>query len=122
MKLFDELVGRTIISAHNNDDVLTLTLEDGTVCELYHERDFCANVAINNINGDFADLVGKPLTVAKEEDVTDELGAPYEYAESYTWTRYTLATADHSVSITWLGESNGYHSEDVYFRVVPASK
>jgi hypothetical protein len=115
---FSDLVGKTLVSAENTDDVLTMRLADGTVCELYHEQDCCENVFIDDVNGNFEDLIGEPLTIATEEE--PELAAKEAGDDSFTWTRFTLGTAHKQVSILWYGVSNGYYSESVYFRVVPA--
>jgi hypothetical protein len=121
MKEFSELVGKVITAIDQSDkDLLRITLADGTVCELYHEQDCCEHVTIDEIKGTLADLIGEPLTVATEESVKGENPPGFEpkkYQDSWTWTTYTLATAKHSVSIRWYGESNGYYSEDVNFRV-----
>lgn len=69
-----------------------------------------------DVNGQLADLVGKPLLVVEEEVNPEGQGPPErEYVDSYTWTFYRLATEKGWVVIRWLGESNGYYSESVSF-------
>lgn len=113
---FSELKGKVLSSIVNDDnDSLTFTTEDGEKFLLYHIQDCCEHVRIEDIEGDFKDLLGSPILIA--EEVSGETG-PYEGSESYLWTFYKLATIQGSVTIRWLGESNGYYSESVDFRRV----
>lgn len=115
---FKDLAGHTIVSIQNTSDELTFTLANGQTCTLYHEQDCCESVSIEDISGDFSLLLHSPLT-AVEEVQSDENppGLTMECQDSFTWTTYTFATENGAVSIRWYGESNGYYSEDVYFRV-----
>ena len=121
---FSDLVGKTIVSFDKSDsDLLAFTLSDGTRCELYHEQDCCESVSIESITGTLDDLIGEPLLIAAECSLPNDDPAGYtppenSYRDSWTWTIYTLATFKHSVTIRWLGESNGWYSESAYFRVL----
>ena len=69
-----------------------------------------------DVVGDLKDLIGNPILLAEEvvggdtpEDINREL------SNNFTWTFYKLSTIMGSVTIRWLGESNGYYSESVHF-------
>lgn len=69
-----------------------------------------------DVVGDLKDLIGNPILLAEEVvggDTPEDVDR--EFSESYTWTFYKLSTIIGSVTIRWLGESNGYYSESVYF-------
>jgi hypothetical protein len=69
-----------------------------------------------DVVGDLKDLIGNPILLAEEVvggDTPEELDN--DPSESYTWTFYKLSTIRGSVTIRWLGESNGYYSESVNF-------
>ena len=71
---------------------------------------------INDVCGDLTDLIGVPLVQAEEatsESPPDDVSAPEYEPESQTWTFYKFATIKGSVTIRWLGQSNGYYSESV---------
>jgi len=92
-------------------DAILFTTEDGTRYMMFHEQDCCEEVIIKDITGDLDRLVGKTLVMA--EVVSNE--AEKTVYGSQTWTFYKFATADGYVTISWLGESNGYYSETVQF-------
>lgn len=112
---FEELLGKTLSKVENIDNKeIIFTLIDGDQYRLYHSQDCCESVYIEDIEGNLEDLVGNPL-LQVEESTNSEDNKPSEYADSWTWTFYKLATIKGYVTIRWLGESNGYYSESVDF-------
>lgn len=108
------LLGKTIvdiIGGKKGDEEITFKTSDNKTYLMYHENDCCENVEIEDVIGDLIDLIGYPITMA--EEVTQE-GEEDDWGTS-TWTFYKLATIKGFVTIRWLGESNGYYSEEVYF-------
>lgn len=112
-----ELLGVTLLSVDNlHDDVLVFTAQDGRQWALQHTQECCESVRIVDVCGDLSDLVETPILVA--EEVSNEGAPPPEYPDSYTWTFYKFGTIKGSVTVRWLGESNGYYSESVDFVVI----
>jgi hypothetical protein len=114
MSEFAELIGQTIeaIQVDDSRERVTLTLVDGREAALYHSQDCCESVRLEEVVGDWADIVGSPILLAEEVSNSDD---PPSGSESHTWTFYKLATVKGHLTMRWLGESNGYYSEDVYF-------
>lgn len=111
-----ELVGKTFVAVDNvSGDKLQFTLKDGSGYVFYHVNDCCEDVRIEDVCGDLNDLEGATLLQAEvEESKKDPPGyEPEPYRDSWTWTFYKFATAKGSVTVRWLGESNGYYSESV---------
>lgn len=122
LERFEDLIGNTLCNLEvledNGDDdgeQLVFTLDNGDKYRLYHSRDCCESVTIEDINGDLNDLIGSPILMAEEvcsqENPTDVV-LKYQ-DDSFTWTFYKLATIKGYVTIRWYGESNGYYSEGV---------
>lgn len=112
-KTFDEVTqtGRTSIEFRNNGS---------TEVVMYHEQECCECVLIEDVTGDLEDLVGTPIVVAEERlsctRVAKCIKCRANYGcegRRYTWTFYELRTIKGSVTIRWLGESNGYYGEEV---------
>lgn len=117
---FSDLIGKVLVEIINNDnESLTFTCEDGTIYNMYHQKDCCETVMIEDINGDLGDLINTPILNAEENVSYKDETKPQkdnEYIdESYTWTFYHIATIKGYVTIRWLGSSNGYYSEGVSF-------
>lgn len=107
------LKGRTLARVegmHRGSDEVRFTTVDGRSYRMLHHQDCCENVEIEDVCGDAEDLVGSPITVAEERTMQ----GPSQY-ESSTWTFYELATNRGSVTLRWLGTSNGYYGEGVSF-------
>jgi hypothetical protein len=111
----EDLLGKIIISIEGNigDDVMTITTSDNNQYRLYHDQDCCENVDIQDIIGDLNDLLNTPILQAEEVTNSDDTFGKIKYPDSFTWTFYKLATIKGYVTISWLGESNGYYSESV---------
>lgn len=115
---FPDLFGHTMSMVAEEDYQLTFIREDGKRFRFFHEQDCCESVRIEEIVGDLNDLVGSPILQAEEivdeafENSEEERAKDYD---SHTWTFYKFATNKGSVTVRWLGESNGYYSERVEF-------
>lgn len=107
-----ELIGKTCTFCNGE----MFKCSDGTEYKFYHSQDCCEYVRVYDIIGDLDDLVGSPLVLAEEVSNKDDPVTDFKPDESYTWTFYRFATVKGTVTVRWLGESNGYYSEDVSFR------
>ncbi len=95
-----------------DSEVMALVDSDGRNIHLFfHEQDCCENVHLEDITGDLTDLVGYPILQAELVTEKTEDG---EWGDSSTWSFYKFATIKGSVTVRWLGSSNGYYSEEVY--------
>lgn len=107
----EKLIGMTITKidglSEQSEDVFFYTAQ-GTL-KLHHYQDCCEYVCVNEIHGDPEWLIGSPVLTAEERTAD----ASADVSESGTWTFYEIATNKGSVTIRWLGSSNGYYSESV---------
>jgi hypothetical protein len=107
-----ELIGLTfhhIDGKVEDDELLFVGVGDVPTFKFYHEQDCCESVSIEDIVGDLEDLVGVPILEAREDMQEGVVGD----FESATWTFYNFRTIKGSVTVRWLGISNGYYSESV---------
>ena len=110
-----ELIGKTLTEIESNHEEVLFHTSDGHKYKMYHEQDCCESVELEEVIGEFDDLIGSPITMAEVEsnENIDE-----KNDSSHTWTFYKLATNKGYVTLRWLGESNGYYSETVDFVIV----
>lgn len=114
---FSELIGKTFskVTGRVGHDEMHF-VGDGYEYVLYHSQDCCESVAVEDICGELADLEDSPILEAYESSNSGTIG---DWGDSQTWTFYNIRTMRGSVTIRWLGRSNGYYSEKVSFgRVV----
>lgn len=107
----ESLKGKTLVAiskeTRDQNDALVFKFNDDTAFVMGHYQDCCESVYIESITGDLEDLVGDEIVIA-------EASSSHSCEDySQTWTFYKLATRKGYVDIRWVGESNGYYSEDV---------
>ena len=110
---FSILKGKTLISVEKcsyNQDHLIFKTSEGDIYLMTHRQECCEDVYIDDVCGDFADLLNETILVAEELscDVTEE---DRRIDVSCTWTFYHLSTFSGDVTVKWFGASNGYYSE-----------
>ena len=110
-----QMLGKTFVQVSGSvgDGEMTFVTAQGERFMFAHSQDCCERVDINDIVGDLQDLVGSPLLIAEEVQGETPVDFVERDHESVTWTFYKFATRKGYVDVRWLGESNGYYSEDV---------
>lgn len=112
---FENMIGVTMSAVRCDLDSDEMTFTSGRATfRFWHEPDCCESVYIADVTGDLSDLVGAPILEA--EEISSEGAAPPTHeTESYTWTFYRFSTVRGTVTVRWLGESNGHYSEGVSY-------
>ena len=113
-KEFAVLVGKTLSAVAQTRDEIRFTTTEGEIYRQYHYQDCCEAVTVEDVVGDWEDIIGQEIIEARE-DVSEGEASSWE---SSTWTFYTIRTNRGTVTIRWLGTSNGYYSESVDFERV----
>lgn len=131
MSEFSDLLGQVIIKIDVNEYQINFLTIEGNKYRMSHIQDCCESVTLEDVCGDWADVMDDIITIAEERssEEPDEAekvrreGAKakdgyYYSAESETWTFYKLGTRKGDVTLRWYGESNGYYSESVDFEEI----
>ena len=109
--MIEDLIGHVLTKIECEEEEITFISED-TKWRMSHNQDCCESVTIEDVVGDWDDLIGSPILTAYESSNSDDPPAPH-VEDSYTWTFYHIATIKGTVSLRWFGTSNGYYSESV---------
>jgi len=83
---------------------------DGSYIQQEHVQDCCEDVSLYQVDGNIQKHIGATAIDFIKKSTTAEDAEVEEYG---TWTFYTLITSKGYLDWRWLGESNGYYSEDV---------
>lgn len=112
---FEELRGLALFrivvrkDADDQPDEVRFETGQGLAFILRHDQDCCEHVHIAEIIGN-PDEHANSIIVSAEE--SSQNGNESDEG-SQTWTFYRLTTTAGPLVFRWLGESNGYYSEDV---------
>lgn len=101
-----------ITGAGPDSEELTISFTDGCSIRFFHNQWCCEDVRISDIVGDFSEFVGQPITGISERSESGDTDYGTE-----TWTFYEFTCPKCSVTVRWLGESNGYYSESVDWEI-----
>lgn len=105
---FECLLGQTIKKVIEDG----YTVEFATTNSKYlmtHEQCSSEEVWLEDVTGDWDDVIGCPITLA--EEVSGEF--PLENSEDLEWTFYKLGTSKGSVTLRWGCYTDTYYSTDV---------
>jgi hypothetical protein len=119
---FKDLEGRKIKDVAKSDEHVEIITEEGISFDLFHDKDCCEDVGVEEIiGGELTELIDETVVEARKE--SGQLLPPQnEYDASYTWTFYIIRTNKISLTIRFYGTSNGYYSESVDCHVTVKKK
>ena len=118
---FFELKGKTIKGISGleiGSREVSIRTNDETY-RLYHQQECCECVCVVKVIGNVNELIGEAIFA--EEDASAREPDWYDESfndSSHTWTKYVLKTANASLEFWFLGESNGYYSEDIRIKKI----
>jgi hypothetical protein len=99
---------------------VSFIMDDASAYDMYHPQDCCEQVYLDDVVGGLKDIMGYPVLSAYESSSEVEPEDPHD--DSSTWTFYNISTIKGSVTLRWLGTSNGYYSERVGFFKINSKK
>lgn len=107
------LHGKTLKYIHvsNDTESIIFIVSENEMYLMFHQQDCCESVMVEDICGELDWLIDTPILRAEERTNHSDISS----FESTTWTFYELATIKGSVTIRWIGSSNGYYGESVDF-------
>jgi len=109
----DDLAGEILraIDVDEDNNQILLTTESGREILLHHCQSCCEKVRILDTEGEWRQLLGKPLLDATHHEQQADTARGSE-----TRTALTFCVDGATVISRWIGKSNGYYSESVHIR------
>lgn len=104
-----------ILGATHDNDSMTILVPEGEFL-FHHRQDCCESVRIVAISGDIPET-GHIISCVESDQKPEWCEkAPLDFG-SHTWTVFTFQVLsdgkNSTFTIVWLGESNGYYTENV---------
>ena len=112
---FFELKGKTIKEINGlkkGGREVYIRTNDGTY-KLYHQQDCCEHVRVVKVIGNVNELIGEVIFAEEDAGANEPDWYNESFNDSHTWTKYVLKTENTSLEFWYLGESNGYYSENI---------
>lgn len=111
-KRIEELKGKTITQIDGLEkysEEVSIITSDNYKFILHHIQDCCESVCLEDYDIEAEELknakvINAYLETNHEEGICDD---------SCTWSFYRIVTDKGTLFMRWLGQSNGYYSEDV---------
>ena len=96
------------------DQYILFTFDNGEKFLMIHDQECCEEVYIEDVCGDWDDLIGVPLLMS------EEVSKESDSSGGFDWTFYKFATIKGSVTVRWCGTSeSGYYSTKAFmYKVV----
>lgn len=92
----------------DSDTLIFVEADLSAIHVFTHVQDCCESVWIEDVTGDLSDLVAKPLLMAEVVTEMHKNVSEHDYEECWSFFKY--ATVKGSVTVRWIGTSNGYYS------------
>lgn len=123
---YDKLIGEvfTDVSGKRQDEEFILT-NDNFYVAIYVPDDCCNQGWLEDVDGDIKDLLESPITMFEEVGSRErDIGYDSEnhYQDSCTWTYYKIGSEKGSVTLRFVGTSNGYYCERADVHIEEKSK
>ena len=101
---------KKIVGLEQYSEAVYVIFTDNFVLKFYHEQDCCEDVLLEDFDlGMIDDAAKLPQVIGIEESESDQ---EIDHGHQ-TWTFYRIHTSQGDIWMRWMGESNGYYSEDV---------
>lgn len=97
----------------DDSDKVTIITKCGKSGIFYHEQDCCESVYLSDFIFSGSKPDGALIISAEIETSSAAVDCGHE-----TWSFYKINTTKGELWMRWIGESNGYYSEDVDFCLV----
>ena len=115
--MLNQLIGKTIKSITNLNNIITFETVEGINYQMYHKQHFLEDVYIAEIKGSLNDLVGKKVLNAEVN--TERIGYD-NTGNEISFTRYKISVSKAIVTIKWYLGTNGdfFAYTDVSFKQI----